>query len=236
MLTRKRVPELMDDPSLDAGLHHEALRGLEKLNVVSSSVDLLWSQLKTLPKLRSAAKRTLRIVDVASGAGDIPVGLCKRAKAEGVCLEIVALDISETAIEYASAKANSANASIQFLQLDALKELIPIGFDAAICSLFTHHLDPPDVIRLIQNMRAASNEMLIINDLVRSELSFAMVWLGTRLLSRSKIVQYDGPVSVRASYTCDEMMSMASDAGLSDARSLFYPPCRQLLVWRRVDD
>lgn len=234
MLTRKRVPELMDDPSLDADLHHEALRGLEKLNMVSSSVDLLWSQLKTLPSAKDG-RRSSRVVDVASGAGDIPIGLCRRARAEGVQLEIVALDISETAIEYASAKAKAANASVQFLKLDALTESIPEGFDAAICSLFTHHLDPSEVIKLIQNMRAASNEMLIVNDLVRSKLSFALVWLGTRLLSRSKIVQYDGPVSVRASYTRNEMLNMASAAGLTNARSYFHPPCRQLLVWRRVE-
>jgi len=193
---------------------------------------LLWSQLRNLSH-SGGKQRKLQIVDVASGAGDIPIGLWERAAAEEVELEIVALDISETAIEYASSKAKARGAKIRFMHLDALSEPIPTGFDAAICSLFTHHLDPPDVVRLIRNMRTASNEMLIVNDLVRSHLSLAIVWLGTRLLSRSKIVHYDGPVSVCASFTRSEMLEMAAEAGLVGAKSLFFPPCRQLLVWRK---
>lgn len=228
MLARKRVAELMDDPALDADLHQEALRGLEKLNVVSSSVDLLWSQLRTI---KTSSGNVLRILDLASGAGDIPIGICKRAKQENVPIEIVASDISPTAIEYAARKAASQDLSISFIQMDVLNDPVPSGFDATICSLFTHHLDPPDVVNLMRKMHSSSRRMLIVNDLVRSEISLALVWLGTRLFSRSKIVQYDGPVSVCASYTRAEMLAMAREAGLNNCVSIFHPPCRQLLVW-----
>ncbi len=63
MMQRIRVPELMDDPGLDPGLHHMALKGLERLNVISSSADLLWSQLRLIPTNPSG--HPLRILDVA---------------------------------------------------------------------------------------------------------------------------------------------------------------------------
>jgi 2-polyprenyl-3-methyl-5-hydroxy-6-metoxy-1,4-benzoquinol methylase len=230
MLTRKREPELMDDPQLNSDSHAEALRGLEALNLVSTSSDLVWSPIK---KLSLETQRTLRVLDLASGSGDILRGLRRKARHENLALQLVGADISKTAVEIAEAEARKIDAQISFMQLDVINESLPQRFDVITTSLFTHHLDPPQVVQLLKKMAEAATEMVIVNDLVRSEISYALVWLATRLFTRSRVVRFDGPVSVRASYTIEEMQQMAEEAGLTACSVTFAPPCRMLLVWRR---
>ncbi|MBI2811644.1 MAG: methyltransferase domain-containing protein [Candidatus Melainabacteria bacterium] len=234
MLTRKRVAELMDDPALDYTSHAEALRGLERLNFVSTSAASLWSQIKPLTK-RSGDASPLRILDIATGGGDIPVALLKAAASDGVQVEIVGSDLSQSSVTYASQYALKKQATVDFIQLDALNDKLPENFDVVMTNLFTHHLDPPDVIKLLTKMAGAARQMVLVNDLVRSEIAYALVWLGTRLLSRSAIVQYDGPVSVQGSFTGQEFLRMAGEADLKGCEIKPCPPCRQILVWKRHD-
>jgi 2-polyprenyl-3-methyl-5-hydroxy-6-metoxy-1,4-benzoquinol methylase len=230
MLSRKREPELMDDQQLSSDSHAEALRGIEALNLVSTSTDLVWAPIK---KLSLETDRTLRVLDLASGSGDILRGLRKKARQEKLALQLVGADISKTAVSFAEAEARKVDAQISFMQLDVINESLPQRFDVITTSLFTHHLDPPQVVQLLKKMSEAATEMVIVNDLVRSEISYALVWLATRLFTRSNVVRFDGPVSVRASYTMKEMQQMAADAGLTACTVTFAPPCRMLLVWRR---
>lgn len=233
MLTRKRVPELMDDPELDFESHAEALRGLEKLNLISNSADSLWSEIEPLARQKSSP---LRILDVATGAGDIPIAIWQRAQQAGLVVEIVGSDISPDALKYASDMARKKSASIKFVKMNVFEDALPVGFDIIMTSLFTHHLDPDDVTLLLKKMSSAANSKVLVNDLVRSQISYALVWLGTRIFSRSPIVHYDGPVSVNASYTNTELQQLAIEAGMHKSVIKQCPPCRQLLVWRRDGD
>ncbi len=209
----------------------EALRGLERLNFVSTSAASLWTQIK--PLTTKDQTKSLRILDIATGGGDIPVSLFKTAMADGIKVEIVGSDLSQSSVKYATDYALKKQAAVEFIQLDALQDDLPENFDVVMTNLFTHHLDPADVINLLNKMAGAAKQMVLVNDLVRSEISYALVWLGTRLLSRSPIVQYDGPVSVQGSYTGQELATMAQQAGLEGCEIKPCPPCRQILVWRR---
>jgi SAM-dependent methyltransferase len=229
MLTRKRVAELMDDPGLGQTSHVEALQGLERLNLISKSADILCGEIE---KLERRPERTLRILDLATGAGDVPIKLFKRLQNKIRSIEIVATDISQTAVDYATKRAQKQKADIKFLKLDALREPLPSNFDVVMTSLFTHHLDPPEVIALLQKMGAAASQLVLVNDLVRSDIALKLVWLGSRVFSRSPIVHFDGPASVHASFTTNELRSMAEQAGLKDCSVKSCPPCRQLLVWK----
>jgi hypothetical protein len=100
-----------------------------------------------------------------------------------------------------------------------------------MCSLFVHHLDPEEAVLLFSKMRQAARRLVVVNDLVRSQWAYAIVWLGTRLLSRSPVVQFDGPVSVQAAYTTQEMRSMAIQAGMTSCAVKFCLPCRQVMTW-----
>ena len=98
-LARHLEPEIMDDPALDGERHREALRGLERINRWSSSSRIVWFPIKTLAQERTFSP--LRVLDIATGAGDVPIQLWHRARRAGLPLEVDGCDQSPRAIEYA---------------------------------------------------------------------------------------------------------------------------------------
>src|SRR5918912_1375115 len=77
-------PEVMDQPGLDPRRHAHALRGLARINFWSGSAGILWPDLAALA--RETAPRPLRVLDVATGGGDVPIRLWRRARRAGLDL------------------------------------------------------------------------------------------------------------------------------------------------------
>src|SRR5438093_515405 len=81
-----------------------------------------------------------------------------------------------------------------------LREPLPSEYDAVVSSLFLHHLTEEQAIELLRRMGTAG-QMVLVNDLVRSRTGYLLAWMGTRLLSRSEVVHFDGPRSVEGAFT-----------------------------------
>jgi SAM-dependent methyltransferase len=222
---RHRHPELMDDPALDPAEHRRALAALVRINAVSGSAGVLWPSLR---RLATELNRPLRVLDIATGAGDVPAELHRRAVRAGLPIEFAGCDLSPVAVEVAS----RSGSHVRFFPLDVLTDPLPAGYDAFTCSLFLHHLDEPDAVRLLRKMREANPRLILVNDLERSRFNFAAVWAASRLFSRSRVVHADGPLSIRGAFTVTEMRAMAEEAGLTGATVRVKFPCRLLLEWR----
>ena len=82
-------------------------------------------------------------------------------------------------------------------------------------------------------MGAAAGRAVLVDDLVRGRRGFALAWAGCRLLSGSRVVHHDGPVSVAAAFTPAEAIDLARRAGLDGATVTRHWPERFLLAWRR---
>ncbi len=230
MRLRDLQPELMDDPALPAAEHRRALTGLARLNAFSNSVGVLWPAVRGLAR---ALGRPVKILDVATGSGDVPLGLWVRAKRAGIELELSACDISPVALETAAARTRAAGATVNYFPTDALGAALPTGFDIVTCSLFLHHLSDADAVALLARLAAATNGLVLVNDLSRSRWNLGLVWTATRLLTRSPVVRVDGPLSVRAAFTRSEAAALAQRAGLTGATVETRFPCRWLLTWRK---
>jgi hypothetical protein len=73
----------------------------------------------------------------------------------------------------------------------------------------------------------------LVNDLARSRFNLLAVTVACHLLSRSRVVRFDGPASVRAAYNTREALELAPRAGMIGARVEKRFPCRFLLSWSR---
>jgi 2-polyprenyl-3-methyl-5-hydroxy-6-metoxy-1,4-benzoquinol methylase len=229
---RNRQPELMDDPALDAASHRLALAGLARINRFSNSAGVLWPSLQKLAT--AIPDRPLRVLDVATGSGDVPLVLVQKAAQAGVKIEVVGLDLSQVAIAEAEVRAElGKHENLQFQVMDVLKQPLPEGFDAVICSLFVHHLDNADVVKLLKAMKHAAGRLVLVNDLSRSRGNYLQVWIASHLLSASHVVHTDGPRSVRAAFTPEEMKAFADAAGMTGAKVEGRWPCRMLMSWEK---
>jgi len=231
MMPRCRQSEVMDDPSLDVEQHVQALRGLERINRWSASVHALWSPIQALAG--EEPNRTVRVLDIATGAGDVPIALWRRGRRAGVRLAVEGCDRSPVAIAYARHRATQRRADVRFFELDALNDEVPPGYDVVTCSLFLHHLHDEEAVRLLRSMAQAAGRLVVLSDLVRSRVGLVLAYLGTRLLSASAVVHLDGPRSVRAAYTVGEARVLTTRAGMDQAEIAPRWPCRYLVIWRR---
>jgi len=228
---RIREPEIMDDPALEGGRHEAALRGLSRLNYLSGSARSIWPSLAALA--RQLDRQQLRVLDVATGAGDVPVRLWRMARRAGLHLEIHGLDVSPRAVEFAARRAATEQAAIHFRVLDVLAGSLPGGFDVVVCSLFLHHLAEEQAVLLLQAMAHATQHLVLVNDLRRSAVGLALTHLAAWTLSGSDVVRVDGPRSVRAAFTEVEATALARAAGLKGAIVERHWPFRFLLSWER---
>jgi 2-polyprenyl-3-methyl-5-hydroxy-6-metoxy-1,4-benzoquinol methylase len=228
---RQRVPEVMDQPELDASAHSAALRGLGRINRLSLSASIIWPSIADLAKhLRG---RSIRMLDLASGGGDVPINLAKRARRASLNLAIEGCDVSPVAVAFAARGASRAGVSVRFFRLDALNDSLPEGFDVVTCSLFLHHLSEVDAVSLLRKMADAAGSMILVNDLLRSRTGYWLAWTGCRLLSRSSVVRHDGPASVQSAFSLTEARQLAERAGLINPRVERRWPQRFLLSWSR---
>lgn len=223
-------PELMDDPALESDQHRQALDGLTRINRVSNTAARM---ARTINTLNHHPDQPLRILDVATGSGDLPLSLAARAQRRGWNWQLVGSDISPTAISYAQERATKQKRRVEFITHNAIETPLPDDCDVIACSLFLHHLTDDEAVTLLSRMRAAARQMVIVDDLSRSNWGLLLAVIGTRLLSRSPIVHVDGPRSVRAAFTPLELSKLADQADLDGHRVTTNWPARQLLVWRR---
>ncbi len=233
---RQRIqePEIMDQPGLDPGRHGQALSALARINLLSRSSAVLFAPLIALQQ-RLRTDR-LRILDIATGAGDVPIRLWRRAARAGLHWDIAGCDVSPVAVEHARARAQGSQAPVQFFVHDVLANPLPGPYDAVVCSLFLHHLNEEQartLLRSMANLQGGGPALVLVNDLNRSLHELALVYLATRLVTTSGVVHTDGPRSVRAAFTIAEARLLAEQAGLPGAVVKRRWPCRWLLSWSR---
>jgi ubiquinone/menaquinone biosynthesis C-methylase UbiE len=220
----------MDQPGLAPKRHAHALRGLARINLLSHSAGILWPEIAALA--RSVAPRPPRILDVATGGGDVPIRLWRRARRAGLDLHLEGCDINPIALEHARTAAARAGAPLRFFEHDALSGPPPANYDAVMCSLFLHHLDEEQAIAFLRRMAEMAGRLVLVNDLERSGTGLLLAHVAGRLLTTSDVVHVDGPRSVEAAFTRAEALSLAERAGLHGARVSWRWPFRWLLSWR----
>ena len=233
---RHLQPEIMDRPDVDAGEHRKALDAISRINLVSASSLILWPPIRDLCRERQRAgdARPVRVLDIATGAGDVPIRTWRRARRKRLALEVAGCDFSPLAVEHARLRAARKQADVTFFQLDLLADPLPAGYDVITCSLFLHHLTEEQAVVVLRKMREAAGTLALVNDLERSRLGWWAAYLGTRALTRSPMVHFDGVVSVEGSFTPGEALAVADKAGWDGATVRRKFPFRYLLSWRRA--
>src|SRR5262249_55543516 len=117
---RRRQPEIMEQPGLDVRRHILALQGLKRINWWSGSAGILGPPIRALAQ--RLQPRTVRVLDIATGGGDIPVRLWQKARRAGLRIEVAGCDINPTAVAYARMFGGAQRAEVHFFKLDALQD------------------------------------------------------------------------------------------------------------------
>jgi SAM-dependent methyltransferase len=177
---------------------------------------------------RLPAGRAATVLDLGTGSGDIPRALVRWARRAGRPIRVIALDLDGPTLEVAR-RTVMGYPEITLLRADALAAPFrQHTVDVAISSLTLHHLEPAAATAYLAAMGAIARVGVVVNDLARSRLGWAAMWLVTRLCACGRMSRHDGPLSVRRAYTAEEVRGLCARAGLERVAVRRYAPLLRL--------
>jgi 2-polyprenyl-3-methyl-5-hydroxy-6-metoxy-1,4-benzoquinol methylase len=154
----------------------------------------------------------LRVVDLATGSGDIPRLIVDFARKSDARVEIDALDRQPATLEIA--RTLSADYSEISYRVADILEWNPVeAYDITLCTLALHHFSNEDAVRLLRRCREISKRFVLVSDLRRSFSLMAGVYLLTALIFREPMTRYDARLSAIRAFSFSEMRDLAMRAG-----------------------
>jgi len=209
---RSQSPEKMDDPSVPEGEVRRALRELELINRWLGGYKVVLGALDRIDWPREPAV----IMDLGCGGGDMLRAVSSWADRRQRRVRLIGVDMNPAMTRYAGNKSLKYPA-ISFRTADVFDDsLMADRPHIAMCSLFAHHFDHDELIRLVKRMDSLARRAVIINDLHRHPVAYHSIRALTKLFSRTYLVKYDGPLSVARSLTRGEWDEVMRAAGISN--------------------
>ena len=210
---RNLRPELLDLDEAPFAEVQDSLKDVRRVNKYLSGYKVLLFHVKKFLKQQHLG-RQFSILDLATGSADQPIALVKMTRRLGVKVRIVALDINSKMLSFAREEIKDYP-EISLIQGDI--HAPPFGedsFDLVVNSLSLHHFARDEAVNILRTADAMGRYGFIINDLHRSRVAHASIYVLTRLLTKNRLTRYDAPVSVMNAFTPSEMAEMAKEAGV----------------------
>jgi 2-polyprenyl-3-methyl-5-hydroxy-6-metoxy-1,4-benzoquinol methylase len=231
------LPELMDRPQPVTRELERDLANLRSFNRWFGSHRLIRHFLRLW--LRPNGKA--RVLDIATGSGDIPRLIVDHARRQNVLVQIDAIDQQESTIEIARGL-SAAYPEINFycadlfewnlspgLKLDVLKPS-SFPYDMVLCSLALHHFSNDDAVRVLQKIRDLSAARILVADLRRARWLSCAVYFVTATIYRDEMTKTDARLSAARAFSFLEMRNLAERAGWKNFRRRKFAIGRQA-IW-----
>ncbi|MEY2489433.1 MAG: hypothetical protein QOC70_1375 [Verrucomicrobiota bacterium] len=154
----------------------------------------------------------VRVLDLATGSGDIPRLVVDHARAIDAKAAVDAIDQQSSTLEIA--RGLSADyPEIEFIQGDILSLEEDGQYDIVLCSLALHHFDETAAVRLLERCRHLSRKFVLVSDLRRGFLATTGVYLLTALIYREPMTRNDARLSAARAFSFREFALLAERAG-----------------------
>lgn len=172
---------------------------------------------------------TYRVLDMATGSGDIPRLMIDWAKERGIMLRVDAVDFHPATLEVAR-NLSVGYSGIDFVRADARTFYREEKYDIVCCSLALHHFSEEDAVAILRRCRDLSRRHVLVADLERSLWTSAGVFLVTALLYREPMTKHDGRLSARRAFSFSEFHGLAERAAWENFGHCRFRPARQA-IW-----
>jgi SAM-dependent methyltransferase len=208
------VPEIMDRRGNEPGLLRADLRVLEDINRFLGGYRIPLHYLRRFSSHFSSGK-PLTILDLATGAADVPCAIAAWARAQPLKVEITAVDGNPEILGIA--RENTADwPEIRVEQQDLLAlRYTAASFDVVLCSLALHHFSEPDAVAILRRIHDIARGGWIINDLRRNRIAIGLSKLMAHTIITNPIARFDAPASCERAFTIAEGRAMAGRAGMN---------------------
>jgi 2-polyprenyl-3-methyl-5-hydroxy-6-metoxy-1,4-benzoquinol methylase len=217
--------ELMDRPQPVSEELERDLHNLRELNRLFGSYALINHFLRRWVQ----AGAHLRVLDLATGSGDIPRLAVDYARSVQAQITVDAVDGQAATLQIAR-KLSSEYPEISYHEGNVLTWEGTAPYDIVLCSLVLHHFSEQDAVRVLERARELSRGHVLVADLRRGLLASLGVFLLTALVFRDPMTKYDGRLSAARSFSFNEFHDLARRAGWKNFEHRRFRFARQA-VW-----
>jgi 2-polyprenyl-3-methyl-5-hydroxy-6-metoxy-1,4-benzoquinol methylase len=202
------VLEMMDRPQAVSSELERDLERIRQLNRWFGSYRLVLGFMRRWIK---PGTRT-RIVDLATGSGDIPRLITDYARQIGAQVEIDALDRQPATLEIAG-ELSTGYPEISYHEANILEWHSAEAYEIVLCTLALHHFSDEDAVKVLRRCRELSRRFVLVSDLRRGFFLRAGVYLLTALIFREQMTRHDARLSAVRAFSFAEMPGLALRAG-----------------------
>jgi 2-polyprenyl-3-methyl-5-hydroxy-6-metoxy-1,4-benzoquinol methylase len=208
---RSYEEELMDDLASSGDVIEQTLKELETINKLLGGNQVTTNGLNMLLHEK---KSSVVIADLGCGGGDILKLVAKWAEKKGLAVDLIGFDANPHIIDYARENCKGLS-NISFEVEDIFGEKFKQRkFDIILCTLFTHHFTNDALINIFKQFKQQVELGVVINDLHRHWVAYYSIKILTQLFSKSDMVKYDGPLSVKRSFKRNELLALLQSANI----------------------
>lgn len=154
----------------------------------------------------------MRIVDLATGSGDIPRLIADYARKIGAQIGIDAIDQQAATLEIARSL-SAGYPEISYREANILEWDWAEAYDIVLCSLTLHHFSNEDAVKILHRCRESSDKFVLVSDLRRGLLARIGVHFLTALIFREPMTRFDARLSAERAFSFSEMHDLAVRAG-----------------------
>lgn len=203
---RARGSELLDGPDGDPTLAQRSYAFMRAVNRIGGGTGAVRRFLAAeLP--RCSDDQPVRVLDLGAGGCDIPLSLGRWANRKGWTLEFTCVDHNRAALEMAAQAIDRSNGTtIRLEQADIFTYRPCADFDYAIGSMVFHHFTAAEISRLIEHLRLFVRRALLINDLRRTALNYALCAALAWPLAAE--IRHDALLSVRRGFRRADLLQL----------------------------
>lgn len=216
--------ELLDDRAADPATVRTSLSNIARANRWFGG---RWALRNALDRMLGspAAGSTITLLDVGTGAGDLP-GVAERWAASRGC-RLSAFGIEPHPVAARLARENG------LCVVSASGAVLPLrsrSVDVVLVSQVAHHLEAGELTGLLRECDRVARVAVIVSDLRRSMLAQIAFWFGSRLLRFDPATRCDGLLSIRRGFTRGELEGSLRSAALR-GRVWRRPGFRLVAAW-----
>jgi 2-polyprenyl-3-methyl-5-hydroxy-6-metoxy-1,4-benzoquinol methylase len=200
--------ELMDRPQPVSIELERDLRSIRQLNRWFGSYRVVRHFVRRW--IRPGAR--MRIIDLATGSGDIPRLIADHARKIGAEVEIDAVDKQSATLEIARGL-SGGYPEISYVEENILQLKPSHRYDIVLCSLVLHHFSEEDAVCVLRHCRELAHKFVLVSDLRRGSLTTIGVKVLTTLIFRAPMTRYDARLSAARAFSFKELDKLARQAG-----------------------
>lgn len=211
---RTQELEHLDEPDFPAARKVAIVRALHHFNRLTRAYDRFLHVLEPLIRdVHATEARPVRVLELASGSGELALALADRARRRGLPVEITGSDVLPEHVDAARARAGQVDAPVRFEVIDALAmDHIATGaWDVVLIAQSIHHFSPGFLARLFRQGARVAGHAFVGIDGARGLRTLSAVPAVTALSLQRDFV-HDAWVTVRKLYAPAELRLLAERA------------------------